>query len=176
MRIINGTHRGRRITAPKNIPSRPTTDMAKEALFNMLNNTYYIEDLKVLDLFSGTGNIGYEFSSRGAKSVTAVELNRHCCRFIEKTIEELDLTQMNVVKMDVLSFLERHQQKYDVIYADPPYDYEQYPQIIEFVFKNELLNEDGMLILEHDQSQSFEAHERFDKHKRYGHVNLSFLS
>lgn len=175
MRIINGKYRSRRIVAPKNLPTRPTTDMAKEALFNMLNNEFYFEDLTVLDLFSGTGNISYEFASRGTEDITSVDQNMYCTRFIQATAEKLGIEGLTVHKAEVIHFLERHTKKYDVIYADPPYDYEEYDKVIELVFDRALLKEEGVLILEHDRSKTFEEHPKFRKHKRYGHVNISFF-
>ena len=121
MRIISGKHKGRRITAPKNLPVRPTTDMSKESLFNILNNHFNFNGLKVLDLFSGTGNISYEFASRGAGPITSVDGDMGCVNFIKKTATELDL-DISAIKSDVFSFLERNKTTYDIIFADPPYN------------------------------------------------------
>ncbi|MDC3275147.1 RsmD family RNA methyltransferase, partial [Flavobacteriaceae bacterium] len=119
MRIISGTYKGRRLKAPKNLPVRPTTDMAKEALFNILMHRYDFRDLSVLDLFSGTGNIAYEFCSRGTLSVLAVDKEFRCTKFIESTAAEFNMP-IDVLKSDVFSFLERNTQTFDIIFADPP--------------------------------------------------------
>ena len=123
MRIISGKYKGIRFNPPKNFPSRPTTDQAKEALFNMVNNWYYIEDLKILDLFSGTGNISLEFASRGAENITAVEKNSHVVRYCEKLMKKFEVTEVNLIRSDVFEFLNKHSQQYELIFADPPYDF-----------------------------------------------------
>ena len=175
MRIINGKFKGRKILAPKNLPTRPTTDMAKESLFNILNNNYYFEDIAVLDLFSGTGNIAYEFASRGTTDITAIDQNPNCVQFINSMKDILDLTGFEVFKIEVLTYLNSNAKKYNVIYADPPYDFEHYLEIVTLVFKRELLLDNGVLIVEHDAKKSFKDHPKFVKHKKYGHVNLSFF-
>ena len=124
MRIVSGTHKSKRIYAPKNLPVRPTTDMAKESLFNILNNDYYFDEIRVLDLFSGTGNISYEFASRGTQQILSVDQNLNCIRFIQKTAEELGFKAITTLKADVFEFVTKHKQEYDVIFADAPYDIE----------------------------------------------------
>ena len=123
MRIISGTFKARRIMAPKKLPVRPTTDMAKEALFNILNHRYHFHDISVLDLFSGTGNISYEFASRGTESIVAVDQNFHCTKFISQTSEGFDMP-IQVIKADVFGFLEKTKQPQTIIFADPPYELE----------------------------------------------------
>ena len=152
MRIISGKHKGRRLVAPKNLPVRPTTDMCKESLFNILNNYFNFHGLKVLDLFSGTGNISYEFASRGAGPITSVDGDMGCVNYIKKTATELDL-DISVIKSDVFKFLEKSKASYDIIFADPPYDLSQenFEKIIQLIFENELLDEEGMLIIEHSK-------------------------
>src|SRR5690606_9887576 len=142
MRIISGKHKGRRLTAPKKLPVRPTTDLAKEALFNIVNNNYYFEDIAFLDLFAGTGNISYEFSSRGCNKITAVDADYGCIQFIGKTAKELDL-DIQVIKSDVFKFLEKAKMEADIIFADPPYDFsdEQFGKIVELVFSNAFLSD-----------------------------------
>ena len=176
MRIISGKHKGRRITAPKKLPSRPTTDMAKESLFNILNNHYYFENLSVIDLFSGTGNISYEFFSRGTNAITAVDQNKECIKFINKTNSELE-GSISVFQMDVFKFLEKSNQKADVIFADPPYSFseDQFLNIVDLVFKNELLLDDGTLIIEHSKHSSVSNHEKFSYAKKYGGSAFSFF-
>ena len=119
MRIISGKFKGRRISAPKNLPVRPTTDMSKEALFNVLNNHFHFEDLKVLDLFSGTGNISYEFASRGSQNITSVDGDFGCVKFIKQTAAEFDFN-IAAIKSDVLQYIERCKSEYNIIFADSP--------------------------------------------------------
>lgn len=176
MRIISGKFKSKRLTAPKKLPVRPTTDMAKEALFNILNHWYYFRDIKVLDLFSGTGNISYEFASRGTTDIVAVDQNKGCVQFINQTSKELDV-DINVLKSDVFTFLEKHQGYYDVIFADPPYDFsdEQFAKIATLVFENNLLNEEGILIIEHSENTKLHTLENFREFKKYGGCVFSFF-
>ena len=175
MRIISGKHKGRRITAPKNLPVRPTTDMSKESLFNILNNHFNFNGLKVLDLFSGTGNISYEFASRGSGPITSVDGDMGCVNFIKKTATELDL-DISAIKSDVFSFLERNKTTYDIIFADPPYnlDQKEFEKVIQLIFDNELLDEEGMLIVEHSKHTKLEHLTNFSFSKSYGGSVFSF--
>ena len=175
MRIISGSHKSKRITAPKNLPVRPTTDMAKEGLFNILNNHYYFDEIKVLDLFTGTGNISYEFASRGTEHIVSIDKNFRCIRFIENTIQELGFEAIKPHQSDVTDFLEKHTQCYDVIFADPPYHSEDIDQLIELVFEKNLLAERGMLIIEHPKEEDYSAQANFTKKRKYGNVNFSFF-
>lgn len=175
MRIISGSHKSKRITAPKNLPVRPTTDMAKESLFNILNNRYYFDEITVLDLFSGTGNISYEFASRGSEQILSVDKNFHCIRFIEKTAGELGFDSINPIQADVFEFLSKHNQKYDIIFADAPFDMEGLNEIIALVFEKNILSSFGMLIIEHPKEQNFEDQANFTEKRRYGNVNFSFF-
>ncbi len=175
MRIISGIHRGRKIIAPKNLPVRPTTDMAKEALFNILNNNFDFESVKVLDLFSGTGNISYEFASRSCKEITAVDNDSGCVNYINKTAEKLNFKNLNAIKANVLSFLEFPQQQYNIIFADPPYNFSEIEKIPEMIFNNHLLIKGGWLIIEHSKYNDFKKHSNFLEHRRYGKVNFSFF-
>lgn len=176
MRIISGQHKGRRITAPKKLPVRPTTDMAKEGLFNILNNSFNFNRLQVLELFAGSGNISYEFSSRGAVSVTAVDENIDCIKFIRKTSEELDMN-ITPIKSDVFKYLEKAPIKADIIFADPPYDFddEQFKKIADLVFEKELLNKDGVLIIEHSKYSKLSGFENFEVDRRYGNSVFTFF-
>jgi 16S rRNA (guanine(966)-N(2))-methyltransferase RsmD len=176
MRIISGKYKSRRLLAPKNLPVRPTTDMAKEALFNIINNLYYFADLAVLDLFSGTGNISYEFASRGTLNITAVDAHFGCVKYINSTSKELD-ANIHVIKSDVYKYLEKSNAKFDVIFADPPYDFEleKFEKIINLVFENELLNEDGLLIVEHSKHTNLENHPKLSYQKKYGGNMFSFF-
>ena len=168
MRIISGKHKGRRLVAPKNLPVRPTTDMCKESLFNILNNYFNFHGLKVLDLFSGTGNISYEFGSRGAGPITSVDGDFGCVNFIKKTATVLDL-DITALKSDVFNFLEKSKASYDIIFADPPYDLgqEQFEKIIQIIFENKILEEDGMLIVEHSKHTKLDHMMHFSFAKNY---------
>ena len=176
MRIISGRLKSRRLSAPKNLPVRPTTDMAKESLFNILNNTYYFDAISVIDLFSGTGNISYEFASRGTKKIYSVDAHTGCIRYINTTAKELDL-DISTFKSDVYKFLEKTPLKADVIFADPPYAFEeeQFLKIVNLVFDREILNEDGVLIVEHSKHTDLTTHEKHIYDKRYGGNVFSFF-
>jgi 16S rRNA (guanine(966)-N(2))-methyltransferase RsmD len=176
MRIISGKHKSRRLKAPKNLPVRPTTDMAKESLFNILNNTYYFDNISVIDLFSGTGNISYEFASRGTKTIYAVDAHFGCIKFISSIAEKLELP-INTLKSDVYTFLEKTSLQSDVIFADPPYDFEtaQFLKIVDLVFTNKILNEDGVLIVEHSKHTDLSNHKNHRYDKRYGGNVFSFF-
>lgn len=176
MRIISGKYKGRRLIAPKKLPVRPTTDMAKESLFNILNNHFNFSELRILDLFSGTGNISYEFASRGAKPITSVDADFGCINFIKKISTELDF-DITTIKSDVFKFLERSNSSYDIIFADPPYhlSQEQFESIITLIFENELLEEDGMLIIEHSKDMKLEHMMHFSFSKHYGGTTFSFF-
>ncbi|MFC0605827.1 16S rRNA (guanine(966)-N(2))-methyltransferase RsmD [Winogradskyella pulchriflava] len=176
MRIISGIFKGRKIQAPKKLPVRPTTDMAKEALFNILNNQYYFDDISVLDLFSGTGNISYEFASRGTEQITAVDANYGCIKFINETAEAFDMT-IQTIKSDVFKFLENSKLKYTIIFADPPYnfDVEAFSKIPELVFENQLLEDEGVLIVEHSKHTDLSDLEHYAYSKSYGGNMFSFF-
>ena len=176
MRIISGQYKGRRITAPKKLPVRPTTDMAKEALFNILNNHYYFDDISILDLFAGTGNISYEFASRGTENITAVDKDYGCTKFMAKTSEEFEF-DIQVIKADVFKYLEKTKQKHNIIFADPPYDFDidAFSKIPELVFENELLEEDGILIVEHSKHTDLSSLANYSYSKSYGGNRFSFF-
>ncbi len=176
MRIISGRHKGRRLTAPKKLPVRPTTDLAKESLFNILNNHFYFHEISVLDLFSGTGNISYEFASRGTEQITSVDGDYGCVSFIKKTAAALDL-DITAIKSDVYKFLERTHIKSDIIFADPPYAFtlEQFERIAKTVFERNLLQENGFLIIEHAKETKLEHTPYFSFSKGYGGSTFSFF-
>lgn len=176
MRIISGSHKGRRINAPRGLPVRPTTDMAKEALFNILNNNYYFEDLKVLDLFSGTGNISFEFASRGCKEIVAVDKDYRCIKFIAKTANELDFN-ISVTKNDVFKFIEKVNLNFDIIFVDPPYSFTvaDCSRITSIIFERQLLNDNGILIIEHSKHTDLSVLEHFKYMKKYGGSIFSFF-
>jgi len=176
MRIVSGTFKGRRITPPKNLPVRPTTDLSKEALFNILNHHFNFSGLKVLDLFAGTGSISYEFSSRGSEPITAVDADFGCVNFIKKTAQQFDM-DISAIKSDVFKFLERNKAKYDIIFTDPPYDFpqEQFEKVYQLIFENELLQDDGLLIIEHSSHTNLEHLEHFSSSRKYGGSVFSFF-
>lgn len=177
MRIVSGIHKGRKINAPKNLPVRPTTDFAKEALFNILNNYYHFSAIEVIDLFSGTGNISFEFASRGAKKITAVDEHLNCIKFINKVAEELEMPIFSI-KSDVLKFLMATAQKADIIFADPPYNFDVpvLEEIVNLSFSNNLLNEEGMLIIEHSKKMNLSSLEFYSEERKYGNSVFSFFT
>ncbi|TYB70045.1 methyltransferase [Bizionia saleffrena] len=176
MRIISGEFKGRRITAPKKLPVRPTTDMAKEALFNILNNLYFLDAISVLDLFSGTGNISYEFASRGTENIVAIDQDFGCIKFINDTAEGFEMP-IKTIKSDVFKFLENTKQKATIIFADPPYDFplEAFVKIPTLVFENNLLETGGILIVEHSKYTPLSHLPQFSYSKSYGGNVFSFF-
>ena len=175
MRIISGKYRGKQLLAPRNLPVRPTTDFAKEALFNLLQNYFHLENIQVLDLFAGTGNISYEFASRGTQHITAVDKNFLCVRYINQTTEKLAFTGLQAIKADAVQFVNRAYQKWDVIFADPPYDFAGYNELVDGVLSRKLLTEDGILVIEHGKYTSFSDHPNFFDERKYGNVHFSFF-
>ncbi|MDR2835854.1 MAG: 16S rRNA (guanine(966)-N(2))-methyltransferase RsmD [Bacteroidales bacterium] len=175
MRIIGGKYRGKNICPPANFKARPTTDFAKEAIFTMLHNTFNIENLNVLDLFSGTGNISYEFCSRNCKSLIAIEKNPIHAKFIKSQIDNLEFLQARIIQTDVFIYLQKCQEKFDIIFADPPYTLDNIEEIYELVIKNNLLTPDSWLIIEHSESTKLSHLPFFKVLKKYGSVNLSIF-
>ena len=173
MRIISGKHKGKKIIAPNYLPVRPTTDRAKEALFNILESRYYFNDKNVLDLFSGTGNISYEFASRGIEKIICVDNNNNCIKFIDSKSEELEIN-ISVIKSDCLEFLKKCRKQFNFIFADPPYNYKNYQVLVEFIKLNNLVKDEGCLIIEHDKNISFE--DVNVELRKYGTVNFSIFS
>lgn len=176
MRIISGIHKGRKIQAPKNLPVRPTTDMGKEALFNILNNQFYFDEISVLDLFSGTGNISYEFASRGTEKILAIDAHYGCVKFINQISEKFEMP-IQAIKSDVFKFLDQTHQKFDLIFSDPPYnfDIELFHKIPQVVFQNNLLEDGGMLIIEHSKHTDLSPIEYYIQTKSYGGNAFSFF-
>ena len=175
MRIISGTYRGRRFSPPKNITARPTTDFAKESLFNLLQNRMSFEGVSMLDLFAGTGSISFEFVSRGARDVTAVELAHQQQNFIISLSKQLGIRNLQLIRGDALKYINSCKIKYDFIYADPPYSMIELPLIPDLIFEHDLLKKDGWFVLEHSDKDDFSAHEHFGEHRHYGSVNFSFF-
>ena len=176
MRIIAGSLRGRRLNPPTSLPVRPTTDMARESLFNILNNYVDYEDCVVMDLFAGTGAVSIEFISRGVKEVTSVDVNNQCTDFIKTTAQQLDIRNIHVVRTDVFDLLKRAYKKFDIIFADPPYALENLVTLPDLIFEHELLTEDGIFVLEHPRQYQFEEHPHFWQHRNYGKVNFTFFA
>lgn len=176
MRIISGQFKGRRISAPKNLPVRPTTDMSKESLFNILNNHFDFDGLRVLDLFSGTGNISYEFGSRGASQIVSVDADFGCVKFIKQTAAEFDFP-ITAIKSNVFAFLEKASGEYDIIFADPPYDMAQkdFEKIVLSVFEKGLLSQEGMMIIEHSKYTKMENLPNYSFQKGYGGSFFTFF-
>ncbi|WP_339894707.1 16S rRNA (guanine(966)-N(2))-methyltransferase RsmD [uncultured Algibacter sp.] len=176
MRIISGIYKSRKIIAPKNLPVRPTTDMAKESLFNIINNLYYFDAVSVLDLFAGTGNISYEFASRGTEQITCVDQDFGCIKFINKTTEMFEMP-IQTIKSDVFKFLEKTSIQSNIIFADPPYNFTevQFARIPNLIFQNNLLLDDGLLIVEHSKHSDLSNLENFAYSKNYGGNVFSFF-
>ena len=176
MRIIAGTLKGRRLNPPANLPVRPTTDMAREGLFNILNNYVDFEDCTVMDLFAGTGAMSIEFISRGVREVTSIDINNACTDYIKSEAQRLELRNLRVVRADVFDLLKRANRKFDIVFAEPPYAIEGLETLPDLVFEHQLLNEDGIFILEHPREYSFEEHPHFWQHRNYGKVNFTFFA
>jgi 16S rRNA (guanine966-N2)-methyltransferase len=175
MRIIGGSLKGLRLNPPKNLPVRPTTDLAKEALFNILQNQIEFDDIKVLDLFCGTGNITYEFASRGAQQVIGVDRSIHCINYIKDTARQHGFNQIKTFKADIFKYLQLETEQYDLIFADPPYDMNQIPEIPKIIFDKNLLLPGGLLIVEHQSMQNLSNHPAFTEQRKYGHSSFSFF-
>jgi 16S rRNA (guanine(966)-N(2))-methyltransferase RsmD len=175
MRIISGTFKGRRIAPPKNITARPTTDFAKESLFNLLTNRMDFEDVDMLDLFAGTDGIGIEFISRGAREVTAVEMAHTQQNFIISCCKQLGIRNLHLIRGDVFKFVKTCHVQYDFIYADPPYDLPQLATLPDLIFEQEILKEEGYFVLEHSKNNDFSTHPRFLEMRNYGSVHFSFF-
>lgn len=176
MRIISGEFKGRKIVPPRNLPVRPTTDMAKEALFNILNNSYDFDELSVLDLFAGTGSISYEFASRGVQKITSVDGHFSCIKFIKQTAESFNMP-IEVIKADVFKFITAIQNPYDIVFADPPYDFsiEDYNKLTSTIFENNIVDTNGTLILEHEKQKDLSQANFFMQSRNYGGCMFSFF-
>ncbi|MND71884.1 Ribosomal RNA small subunit methyltransferase D [compost metagenome] len=176
MRIIGGKIGGLRLNPPTNLPVRPTTDIAKEALFNILQNRLEFDGLNCLDLFAGTGNISFELASRGVEHVDSVDLHFKCVQYITDTAKKMKLEQINTRKADVFKFITSCKSTYDLIFADPPYDIPKLPQLPKLVFDNNLLNNNGLLIVEHPSTRQMEEHPNFIETRKYGYSSFSFYA
>ena len=175
MRIVSGRFKGRIFTPPKNIKARPTTDIAKEGLFNIISNYYNFEEITVLDLFSGTGSISFEFASRGCQSVHLVEMDFTHFNFINKVKGELKLDQITPIRHNAFKFLKNCKLQFDIIFADPPYDIQGIEQIPEQVFAHQLLKPNGWLIVEHSKRTDLSSLINYKETRNYGNVHFSFF-
>jgi 16S rRNA (guanine966-N2)-methyltransferase len=176
VRIIGGHYRGKKITAPENLPVRPTTDYAKTALFNILNSRYNFESLKVLDLYSGSGSILYEFLSRGSENITAVDSSSYCVNFINSTLLLLKApASAKIIRSDAGEYLLNSNEKFDIIFADPPFDDNAADMLIEKVFSLNKLEEKGLFILEHKTGNNMSEKPYFITSRKYGNITFSFF-
>lgn len=174
MRIIGGKLKGR-ILKGKITEARPTTDLAKESLFNILNNYYYFEQITVLDLFAGTGGISFEFASRGCTQIDLVEWNLHNYRYICDNLKQLHMDFVRPIRADVFHYLRTCSKQYDIIFADPPYEMVGIAEIPDIIFSRQLVKANGMFILEHSKDFDFQHHPQFWQLRRYGAVHFSFF-
>lgn len=177
MRIVGGEMGGRRFNPPNNMPhTRPTTDIAKEGLFNILQNQLDFEDLKTLDLFGGTGSISYELASRGVNDLTIVEKDTVMYEFIKKTASGFGLTQLKPVKMDVFKFIDTCSDKFDLIFAGPPYALTTIDDLPKKIFEKQLLNKEGIFILEHTPRNDYKTFPFFTRERNYGSTVFSIFA
>ncbi len=175
MRIISGYLKSRRFSPSAKLPVRPTTDFAKESLFNILSNRLDFSVINALDLFAGTGNISFELISRGCIKVTSVDNNYKCIDFIRKTAENFEIDNIQLIKTNVFNFLKFSNQTYDLIFADPPYYLDNLNEIPDLVFNKKMLSQNGIFIIEHSKNYNFESHPNFIEHRNYGKVNFSIF-
>ncbi len=175
MRIISGRLRGKKITAPDNLPVRPTTDFAKTGLFNILSNHLNFSTVTALDLFTGTGNISYELISRGVKNVTAVDADKRCIAFVQKIFNEIHAENAEATQSDALEFLEQCSRTFDLIFADPPFNSNPIQDIVEIVFRKKLLTSPGLLIIEHSSEMQAPKSDNLLETRTYGAVAFSIF-
>lgn len=175
MRIIGGQYSGIRINAPANLPVRPTTDIAKEALFNILNNKIELHGAVCLDLFAGTGNISLELASRGAEIVDAVDIHFKCIQFIKEISQKLKINTIRPIKADVLKFIKTNKQQYDFVFVDPPFDMPTLPQIADLILASGLLKANGLLVVEHPSARKMSSSPFLKETRKYGYSSFSFF-
>jgi 16S rRNA (guanine(966)-N(2))-methyltransferase RsmD len=175
LRIIGGKYGGRKIVPPAGLKARPTTDYARESLFNILNNRIDFEGISVLDLFSGTGSISYEFASRGAGEVHLIEKDTRHIEGIKRIIKDLQMENIKPIHVDVRAYLKTCRHKYDIVFADPPFDLPWLEELPDLVLAADILKKEGFFILEHPRGISFSSHKFFFEHRNYGSVNFSFF-
>jgi len=175
LRIIGGKYKGRIIEISRNFRGRPTTDFARESLFNILNNYIDFEMVKVLDLFGGSGSISFEFASRGSPSIDVVDIDSHTLRAIDEMAAKLGIPGMKTIRSDSVRYLKLCRKEYDIIFADPPYAMKDLPKLPDQVMQSSLLGTEGIFILEHPKEYNFSEHANFTDHRKYGNVNFSFF-
>ncbi|APW32564.1 16S rRNA (guanine(966)-N(2))-methyltransferase RsmD [Prevotella intermedia ATCC 25611 = DSM 20706] len=175
MRIITGQFKGRHFDIPRTFKARPTTDFAKENIFNVLNGYIDFDGITALDLFAGTGSISLELVSRGCKEVVSVEKDRDHARFIAECMKKINAENDILIRGDVFRFLKSCHQKFDLIFADPPYALPELDTLPDLVFEHDLLAADGVFVFEHGKHNNFSAHPRFKEHRSYGSVNFSIF-
>jgi 16S rRNA (guanine(966)-N(2))-methyltransferase RsmD len=174
--VISGKYKGRKFFPPKKFPSRPTTDYAKESLFNILENRVYWDEIDVLDLFAGTGSISLEFMSRGAKSVLSVDSHPIAIRHLNKLKNDFEEPQWSVYKKDVFKWIKENSIKFNLIFADPPFGLKGVEDLPTLILENNLLTEDGILVIEHGRETNYTSHPNFKEFRDYGGVNFSFFT
>tara|TARA_B100001057_G_scaffold217223_1_gene217398 strand:+ start:69 stop:605 length:537 start_codon:yes stop_codon:yes gene_type:complete len=176
MRFISGLYRGRKINLPKNLNVRPTTDLSKESLFNILNNTFEFSNISFLDLFSGSGSISFEFASRGCKKITSIDINHNAIKFIKSISNQLELG-INCIKSDTIRFINNSEQNFDIIFADPPYNYNinMYEELIVNLFENNMLKNNGMIVIEHSKKNTLVSIINYKETREYGGCCFSFF-
>lgn len=176
MRIISGQFRGKKLIAPSDLPVRPTTDFAKTGLFNIINNYYSIEKLTVVDLYAGTGNLSFEFASRGCKDITAIDKDSSCCNYMNKTAQQLNISQsLKVLQSDVITYLSNSKKQSDIIIADPPYEETPASELVNLIFDNQLLKSNGVFILEHSSDVDLSLLPHYLQTRKYGFVSFTFF-
>ena len=173
MRIVGGKYKGRQFHPGKSFKARPTTDMAKESLFNILQNKVDFDEISVLDLFSGTGSISFEFASRGCTEITSVELNFNHFRFIKETIQKLNEKSIKAIKGNAFQFVKKTTQQFDLVFADPPYDHPRFKEVPELVLSENIIKPGGIFILEHSKDYDFSDLPGFVELRHYGSVHFS---
>ena len=176
MRIITGKYKGRHFDIPRSFKARPTTDFAKENIFNVLVQYVDFDGATALDLFSGTGSISLELVSRGCSQVVSVEMDRDHHRFIQECLKKLETDTCIPIRGDVFRFLKSCKQQYDLIFADPPYALKELATLPDIIFEKQLLKEEGIFILEHGKDHDFSRHPHFKEHRQYGSVNFSIFT
>ena len=176
MRIIGGKFSGRLIHAPSSLPVRPTTDYAKSALFNILSNRVDFEEVKVLDLFAGIGGVSMEFISRGSKHVTSVDSNVKCCAFIKETALKFEVKNISVIKSDVFKFIKSCDNKFDIIFADAPFELQETDLLADLIFQKNLLTENGILIVEHQAKRILKSNIEANEIRKYGNCAFSIYN
>lgn len=181
MRIITGQYKGRHFDVPRSFKARPTTDFAKENIFNVMNGYLDFEETSALDLFAGTGSITLELLSRGCSDVVSVELDRDHASFIRQCLQKLNDEHCSLIRGDVFRFLKSCRRKFDFIFADPPYALADLPKIPDMVLGKQddsdtcMLKEGGVFVFEHGKQNDFSQHPRFVEHRAYGSVNFSIF-